>query len=92
MFLYKQNLYIEFIFQRLFDALNEAGDEHLSKIRTSLGHPENKEELAMLEKKERDRQFKAVKGITERHRDLRRSLDEITLKQIDNVCSVSSAL
>ena len=48
-------------FKRLFDALNEAGEEHLSKIRTSLGHPENKEELAMLEKKERDRQFKAVK-------------------------------
>ena len=49
-------------YQRLFDALDDAGNEHHSKIRTSLGHPENKEELAQLEKRERDRQFKMVKG------------------------------
>jgi len=70
-------------YQRLFDALNDAGSEHHSKIRTSLGHPENKEELAHLEKRERDRQFKTVKGITEQNRDLREALNIITLKQLD---------
>ena len=49
-------------YKRLFDALDDAGRDHLSKIRTSLGHPENKEELALLEKRERDRHFKTVKG------------------------------
>merc|ERR1719348_2124604 len=66
--------------------MEEAGNEHHSKIRTSLGHPENKEELAMLEKKERDRQFKMVKIITERHRNLRDSLSSTVLTQLDSIC------
>ena len=73
-------------YQRLFDLMEEAGNEHHSNIRTSLGHPENKEELALLEKKERDRQFKMVKIITERHRNLRDSLSSTILTQLESIC------
>ena len=48
-------------FERLFNALEVASQEHFDMIRTSLGHPENQEELAILEKKERERQFKSSK-------------------------------
>ena len=49
-------------YEMLFDALETANQEHYDQIRTSLGHPECQEELAMLEKKERERQFKTTKG------------------------------
>ena len=48
-------------FERLFNALEVASQEHFDMIRTSLGHPENQEELTILEKKERERQFKSSK-------------------------------
>ena len=51
-------------YEQLFDALEKANQEHYDQIRTSLGHPECQEELAMLEKKERERQFKTTKGKT----------------------------
>ena len=50
-------------YERLFEALEKANQEHYDQIRTSLGHPECQDELAMLEKKERERQFKTTKGI-----------------------------
>ena len=49
-------------FERLFDALDTASQEHFDQIRTSLGHPESQDELSALEKKERERQFKSSKG------------------------------
>ena len=49
-------------YEQLFAALEQANQEHYDQIRTSLGHPECQEELAFLEKKERERQFKTTKG------------------------------
>ena len=49
-------------YEQLFAALEQANQEHYDQIRTSLGHPECQEELALLEKRERERQFKTTKG------------------------------
>ena len=35
-------------FERLFDALDTASQEHFDQIRTSLGHPESQDELGNL--------------------------------------------
>jgi len=76
-------------FERLFNALEVASQEHFDMIRTSLGHPENQEELAILEKKERERQFKSSKAINERDKELRSALVQTSTKQIADICTLT---
>jgi len=76
-------------FERLFNALEVASQEHFDMIRTSLGHPENQEELAILEKKERERQFKSSKAINERDKELRSALVTTSTKQIADICNLT---
>lgn len=79
-------------YQKLFDALKDAGLEHNSKLRTSLGLPENKEELANLEKNERDRHFKIHKYNIERHTELRSKMTEIVSRDATKICALAADL
>ena len=79
-------------YQKLFDALKDAGLEHNSKLRTSLGLPEHKEELANLEKNERDRHFKIHKYNIERHTELRSKMTEIVSRDATKICALAADL
>ena len=70
-------------YERLFEALEKANQEHYDQIRTSLGHPECQDELAMLEKKERERQFKTTKAINERDKELRSAITQLSTAQVN---------
>lgn len=76
-------------YERLFEALEKANQEHYDQIRTSLGHPECQDELAMLEKKERERQFKTTKAINERDKELRSAITSLSTAQVNAICNLA---
>merc|ERR1712128_295134 len=70
-------------------ALEKANQEHYDQIRTSLGHPEGQDELAMLEKKERERQFETTKAINERDKELRSAITQLSTAQVNAICKLA---
>jgi hypothetical protein len=76
-------------FERLFDALDTASQEHFDLIRTSLGHPESQDELSALEKKERERQFKSSKAINERDKEIRHACSATSAIQIKEIVDLT---